>query len=111
MGNGQAAVEAVLELRPDLIVRDILMPVLDFIQVVRQLRAAGSSYRVLMLTGLEGQDFVFAALEAGTNGFVFKIECAPTCCMQSRKFWRGTLLSLLPLHATMNDSRKRRSVG
>jgi DNA-binding NarL/FixJ family response regulator len=72
VANGQAAVEAALELPPDLIVLDILMPVLDGIQVVRQLRAAGSSCRVLMLTGLEDKDFASAALEAGANGFVFK---------------------------------------
>jgi DNA-binding NarL/FixJ family response regulator len=72
VGNGQAAVDAVLELRPDLIVLDILMPVLDGIQVLRRLRAAGSSCRVLMLTGLEDKDFASAALQAGANGFVFK---------------------------------------
>ena len=72
VGNGQAAIEAVLELRPDLIALDVVMPVLDDIQAVRQLRAAGSTCRVLMLTGQEDKDFVAAASEAGANGFVFK---------------------------------------
>jgi DNA-binding NarL/FixJ family response regulator len=74
--DGQSAFNAVLELHPDVFVLDVLMPVLDGIQVVRRLRALNSNCRMVILTGLESQEYIAAALMAGANGFVFKRKMA-----------------------------------
>jgi DNA-binding NarL/FixJ family response regulator len=74
--DGQRAIDAVLELQPDLLIIDVLMPVLDGIQVVRRLRALNSQCRVVILTGLEDQEYIDAAIVAGANAFVFERRMA-----------------------------------
>jgi DNA-binding NarL/FixJ family response regulator len=74
--DGQGAIDAVLTLQPDVLVLDIVMPVLDGIQVARRLRALNSDCRVVILTGLEDQEYIDAAILAGANGFVFKRRMA-----------------------------------
>jgi DNA-binding NarL/FixJ family response regulator len=74
--DGQAAIDAVQRLRPDVLVLDIFMPVYDGIQVVRRLKAQKSVSRIVILTGLENQEYMDAAMAAGANGFVFKSRIA-----------------------------------
>jgi len=68
--NGRDAVEAVLRLRPDVLVTDISMPILDRLQAASRLRAANSPTRLVFLTIHRDQDYVAAALSAGAYGYV-----------------------------------------
>ena len=70
--DGKSAIESVLELFPDVLVLDIVMPVLDGIQVARRLRDLKVPIKIVMLAGLNDQEYIDAALEAGVKGFVFK---------------------------------------
>jgi DNA-binding NarL/FixJ family response regulator len=74
--DGQAAIDAVQRLRPDVLVLDIFMPVYDGIQVVRRLKAQKSDSTIVILTGLEKQEYMDAAMAAGASGFVFKSRMA-----------------------------------
>jgi DNA-binding NarL/FixJ family response regulator len=74
--DGQSSIDAVLKLRPDVLVLDVFMPVLDGIQVVRRLKTLKSDCRIVILTGLEHQECVDAAMTAGASGFVFKTRMA-----------------------------------
>jgi DNA-binding NarL/FixJ family response regulator len=67
--NGQEAVEAVRTRRPDVVLMDVRMPVLDGIEATR--RVAGET-RVLVLTTFEVDTVVFEALRAGASGFLLK---------------------------------------
>jgi DNA-binding NarL/FixJ family response regulator len=73
--NGAQAVDAVLHLRPDVVVLDIQMPELDGIQAARRLQAAGSSAKVVFLTGLEDADYISHVLNLGPYSYVFKTRC------------------------------------
>ena len=73
--NGKQAVDAVLNLRPDVVVLDIQMPELDGIQAARRLQAAGSTAKVVFLTGLEDGDYISHALNLGPYSYVFKTRC------------------------------------
>jgi DNA-binding NarL/FixJ family response regulator len=73
--NGKQAVDAVLTLRPDVVVLDIQMPELDGMQVARRLQAAGSTAKVVFLTGLEDGDYISHVLNLGPYSFVFKTRC------------------------------------
>ena len=66
--DGRAAVEAAARLAPDVLVLDISMPVLDGIEAVRSLRAAGSRSKFVFLTVHGDEDYVRAALAAGAVG-------------------------------------------
>ncbi|MEV0987248.1 response regulator transcription factor [Streptomyces sp. NPDC049949] len=70
-GDGAAAVSAVRELRPDVALLDVRMPVLDGIEACRAI-TAGSSCRTVMLTTFDSDEYVYEALHAGASGFLLK---------------------------------------
>jgi DNA-binding NarL/FixJ family response regulator len=70
--NGADAVRNAVKLRPELVLLDVLMPSLDGIQVARKLHSFDKGIKIVMLTGLEDEKFVQAALGAGAKGYVFK---------------------------------------
>jgi DNA-binding NarL/FixJ family response regulator len=71
-GDGEDAVAETRRLRPDVVLMDIRMPVLDGIEATRRIVRAQLDTRVLMLTtfGLDG--YVYDALHAGASGFMLK---------------------------------------
>jgi DNA-binding NarL/FixJ family response regulator len=71
-GDGHAAVEAASRLSPDVVVMDLHMPGLNGIDATRQVVTAQPSVAVLVLTMLDGDDSVFAAMRAGARGYLLK---------------------------------------
>jgi DNA-binding NarL/FixJ family response regulator len=76
VADGQALVENAGRLDPDLLVVDISMPVLNGLEAVRQLRAAGSQAKIVFLTVHDDGDYVRAAQETGALGYVIKSRLA-----------------------------------
>ena len=70
--DGKAAVAAVLEHQPDVVLMDIRMPVMDGLEATRQILGAGSGARVVMLTTFDLDRYVYEALAAGASGFLLK---------------------------------------
>jgi DNA-binding NarL/FixJ family response regulator len=72
--DGAAAVDQAQRLRPDIVLMDVRMPVMDGLQATRQILAAASPVRprVLMLTTFDLDEYVYAALRAGASGFLLK---------------------------------------
>jgi DNA-binding NarL/FixJ family response regulator len=70
--EGQDAVDAALLLRPDVVVMDIRMPVLDGIEATRRIVRAQAGARILILTTFGLDTYVFDALRAGASGFMLK---------------------------------------
>ena len=70
--DGEAAVELVTRLAPDVTLMDIRMPVLDGIAATRRLVDAGVPTKVLVLTTFDLDEYVFEALRAGASGFLLK---------------------------------------
>lgn len=70
--HGRAAVEATRALRPDVLVLDIRMPVMDGIAATREVVAAGLATRVLVLSTYDLDEYVYQALRAGAGGFMLK---------------------------------------
>lgn len=71
-GDGAAAVRAVHTLRPDVVLIDIRMPVLDGLAATRQILALPQPPQVAVLTTFHVDDYVYAALAAGAAGFLLK---------------------------------------
>jgi DNA-binding NarL/FixJ family response regulator len=71
-GDGVEAVAATRRLQPDVVLMDIRMPNLDGLQATRQLMAAGSASRVVILTTFDRDEYVYQALSAGASGFLLK---------------------------------------
>ena len=70
--NGQEAVTRAAELRPDVILMDVRMPVLDGLQATRRIAALEVGPRILILTTFDLDDYVYEALRAGASGFLLK---------------------------------------
>ena len=71
-GSGTAALAAVAELDPDLIVLDVMMPGLDGLGVLQNLRAAGSQVPVIFLTARDAASDRIGGLRAGADDYVVK---------------------------------------
>jgi len=70
--NGTQALARVRELRPDVVLMDVRMPVMDGLEATRQLLARRDAPRVLMLTTFDLDEYVYDALRAGASGFLLK---------------------------------------
>ena len=72
VGNGQALFEEAMRLKPDVIVTDISMPILNGIEAATRLRESGCDSRIVFLTVHSDAEFVRRCLSAGAFGYVAK---------------------------------------
>jgi DNA-binding NarL/FixJ family response regulator len=72
--NGAEAVKVARSAKPDVLLMDVRMPVLDGIEATRQITSSPDSaaVRVIILTTFDLDDYVFGALRAGASGFLLK---------------------------------------
>jgi len=72
--DGVAGVEAALELRPDVVVMDVRMPLLDGIEATKRLAGPGAAepVKILVVTTFNVDEYVYEALKAGASGFLLK---------------------------------------
>jgi DNA-binding NarL/FixJ family response regulator len=70
--NGQALVEAALKLKPDVIVTDISMPILNGFEAAKRLREAGSTSKIVFMTALSDPDLISTFMATGALGYVVK---------------------------------------
>nr|WP_269760070.1 response regulator transcription factor [Ornithinimicrobium sp. HY1745] len=71
-GDGVAALAAVPQVRPDVVLMDIRMPRMDGVETTRRLSEVGERPKVLVLTTFDLDEYAFAALKAGAAGFLLK---------------------------------------
>jgi DNA-binding NarL/FixJ family response regulator len=70
--NGQEAIARAAQLRPDVLLMDVRMPVLDGLAATREITAMPGAPRVLILTTFDLDDYVYQALRWGASGFLLK---------------------------------------
>ncbi len=70
--NGQEAIARAAQLRPDVMLMDVRMPVLDGLQATREITAMPGAPKVLVLTTFDLDDYVYQALRWGASGFLLK---------------------------------------
>jgi len=71
-GDGAAAVAAAAAKKPDVVLMDLVMPVMDGVEATRRIRAEAPEVRVIVLTSFAGEDKVFPALRSGAAGYLLK---------------------------------------
>ncbi|MCI2957329.1 response regulator transcription factor [Agromyces atrinae] len=75
-GNGQIALERTAETRPDVVLMDLRMPVMDGVEATRRIVAEHPGVAILVVTTFTTDDYVIDALKAGAMGYLLK-DMAP----------------------------------
>ena len=70
--DGHEALAKAQELRPDVILMDLVMPGMDGLEATQQITASQPETRVLVLTSFSGDDMIFPAIRAGALGYLLK---------------------------------------
>ncbi|MDE8564245.1 response regulator transcription factor [Anoxybacillus rupiensis] len=70
--NGAEAVQLVMEHQPDLVIMDLVMPVMDGIEATKKMKERSPKTKILILTSFADQDHVIPAIRAGASGYQLK---------------------------------------
>jgi NarL family two-component system response regulator LiaR len=71
-GNGEEVIQLVNEIKPDVILMDVAMPKLNGIEAARQIKIISPKTNILILSAYDDDEYVFALLKAGANGYLLK---------------------------------------
>jgi DNA-binding NarL/FixJ family response regulator len=71
-GDGAAAVEMAAQKKPDMVLMDLKMPIMNGVEATRQIRAKYPEVKVLVLTTYDDDEWVFDAIRAGASGYLLK---------------------------------------
>lgn len=121
-GNGKEGVEISLKLRPDIILMDLVMDVMDGIEATKEILKEWPEAKIMIVTSFLDDDKVYPALEAGATSYVLKTSKASDIADAIRKTYSGhTILepevtgklmnrmrrpSEQPLHTTLTEREK-----
>jgi DNA-binding NarL/FixJ family response regulator len=89
VGDGRALLEAAPDLRPDIVVLDVAMPLLNGLDAARQLRRVMPKVRVIFLTMSEDPDMAAEAFRAGASGYLLKNSAASELLLAIQEVSRG----------------------
>jgi len=88
-GDGQEAIELTKQVRPDVILMDLVMPGLDGISAIATIKSLGIGSRVIALTSFTEDDKVFPAIQAGASSYLLK-DVSPEALVEAiRAVQRG----------------------
>jgi len=87
--NGRDAVSRVEQLRPDVILMDLVMPEIDGIEAIRRIKDRQPEARILVLTTFAGEDRIFPAIKAGALGYHLKDSRPEDLVQAIRQVHRG----------------------
>jgi len=96
--NGKQAVQMDLELQPDVILMDLMMPEMDGITCIREIKSRRPQARILVLTNFAGEELIFPAIKAGAMGYHLKDSSPEALVDAIRQVFHGES-SLHPLIA------------
>jgi NarL family two-component system response regulator LiaR len=96
--NGKRALALHQDLQPDVTLMDLMMPEMDGITCIREIKAKSPRARILVLTNFAGEDMIFPAIKAGAMGYHLKDSSPEALVAAIRQVFNGEL-ALHPLIA------------
>ncbi len=87
--NGESAMKLMAELRPDVVLMDIRMPVMDGVAATREIQKHFTGIKVLVLTTFDDDEYVTAALQNGAMGYLLKDTPSEELAVAIRAVYKG----------------------
>lgn len=110
--NGRQALEMVAKLSPDVVLMDIVMPLMDGLEATRRIHRGFPETKVIVLTQYEDREYVLPVIEAGASGFISKAAASSELTLAIRSVYRGdSFLSPSIARLLVEDYRQIASAG
>lgn len=87
--DGPSTVERFRELKPDVLLLDLLMPGMDGVEVLEAVRGETPDARVIVLTGVDDEEYLGRAIQAGAEGYLIKDAASGQILDAIRAVYRG----------------------
>jgi DNA-binding NarL/FixJ family response regulator len=105
--NGEEAIERYRELRPDVLLMDLRMPIMDGVAAIRAIVAEFPRARIVALTTYDGDEDIHRALEAGAKGYLLKDMLRAEVLHAIRAVHRGQRVIPAPVAARLAEYTPR----
>ncbi|MDR1174292.1 MAG: response regulator transcription factor [Treponema sp.] len=93
--NGKEALDMSMELKPDIILMDIRMPIMDGVEAVQAIKPKFPDIKIVMLSTYDEDTFVHSALHAGASGYLLK-DISPTEFIAAIRALSSGLMQISP---------------
>nr|WP_317269186.1 response regulator transcription factor [Arthrospira sp. PLM2.Bin9] len=87
--NGKVAVELALKLKPDVVLMDVRMPIMDGVAAMRSLAEQQPEIKVLVLTTFDDDEYITQAMESGAKGYLLKDTPSDELAQAIRAVYQG----------------------
>jgi two-component system response regulator NreC len=110
--NGREALEMVARLSPDIVLMDIVMPLMDGLEATRRIHKEFPETKVIILTQYEDREYVLPVIEAGASGFISKASASSELISAIRSVYHGdSFLSPSIARLLVEDYRQMTRAG
>jgi DNA-binding NarL/FixJ family response regulator len=108
--NGRQAVQLVQKLRPEVVVTDISMPIMNGLEAARQIVKQFSSTRVLVLSAHSEPEYIKQSVQSGASGYLIKQSLPQVLSQAIREVAKGNSFFCAPISKPLRD-RCRKAFG
>lgn len=109
--DGEAALDLVQEVDADVLLVDLVLPRLDGLEVIREVRSMRPGLRIVVLTSFADQERVIGAIESGATGYLLKDSTPGELLDAVRNVHRGQTAVASPVALTLVDGLRARQAG
>lgn len=104
--NGREAVEMVKKQKPDVVLMDVRMPIMDGVEAAKQIHEHNSEVRIIMLTTFDNDEYIHEALQFGAVGYLLK-DMPPRDLIMTIRATSSSKIIISPSVATKLEDGKR----